>query len=62
MHAAGFREDARLRLELAVGGEGHPVGFEIAARGERRRRVVMVSTAVGKRLGCDVRDTGMDRE
>ena len=33
VHAAGLRQDAGLRLELAVGGERHPVGFEVAAGG-----------------------------
>ena len=34
VHAARLGEQTRLRLELAVGREGHPIGFELTA-GER---------------------------
>src|SRR6185369_11435438 len=33
VHALGAREQARVRLELTVGREGHPERFEIGARG-----------------------------
>jgi hypothetical protein len=32
MHALRFRQDARLRFELAIGGEGHPQRLELGGR------------------------------